>query len=1399
MMADSIIEDEEIRETLIVRGKKWKFKNGHEKEPTAKIKIRETNCLSRPKEYTNANFGYFDDDIANQSTDTSVLVVHYQFEGDAANERVGNEVDLKRLADTFEAKRNCRFRAVRSPEKIDLLELLDDKNKLLHLFDLNEEPSVFLLFILSHGTRNGKIFTDHKDKVTGEYEQFTSVQVIESLKALKNSLKVVFFGPCRGEIDDEIHNPSFDNQLLNNQNSCRISNFPGYDDFILVFSTVETTKAKRSEENGTSLVQATCEILDSLHHDASLEVVLTDVQNKIHSMPDDVGQTPEIKFSPCRNFTISKCFTQALSKCTLKNKYYTWLSASGQPVRGRWAAVVYETLDKQVTKTEKLLRENLDFETCLVQNSATHLEDLWQKVTADEESDVGCVTVCYFAKLSVSKDAQICVWMEGNEVPVGFLVQNFVGPINEKWIGRPKLFFIINQCTSSDDLKRERKLSIRATNHSGWFVIALPSTDSANRLLGMLGNPELKTNKSLQELAFSILQSERGQASKSVHPQIASTLHQLLTFPNWQRCFVEPTFLVSTANTSEESEMKLSFDKLRRLFLRQLEEENYCVWVVSAPAGMGKSTLLSEMEHHLRKELPDGKVLFRIPLIEQYDFLDKTPNTISIESILKMAKQLVLDAATVIAEKRAVIFLDGFDEICPEFRQKVLTLVKNIAGQRLPLWLTTRPQEEDAILNHLKGEVAVKKVEIRPFGRPDQLRLLKLSSAKSLDECNAVLDNFERVGASDILKNPFHLTLIADLVVGEETNLFAIFAKVVEKKVGEALVLKESYDRSSRLFPSKVRKRLELLQKFARCVLLNKGLADFDEENIFEINNTGIATVRSNKNVRFVHQTFAEFLLAQSFLTNLSSESELNFGNFELFQNSVKMEQVRVFVDSFFSDQKEAEMQENFTTFMKDKISPDLLVMMAKDSLVNIFQLIRPFITFSKDQNPDLKFIMDAFPILETACRSNETISLQLLEMGAHLQISDTEDRPSKLWALIHTTARNNFCQLFEKLISECPDISDVLRTRRNSYLPCEAVEKGHSQMLELLLANGANVDATRSNKSVLQTAIVAGDADSVRILVSHGAKLNPKPRDSWKRDMVLTPLHVAAINDNVDVCRCLVENGADIGAIVALGGWNALHCACNCGRIKNAEYFLGLGIFDVNSRTSHGRTPLILAVEGAHVDLVQFLLARGADLSAADRDGWNALHYAARYADLPTVRILLEKSSDLIEQKTKHGWMALQLALANSVSSEMKYFLVHSGADVSVTNKDGWNLLHWACFEGDADLAALLIDRMDVNAATAIGRTALHLAAEKGCVEIIGNLLAKGADCEIRDALGCTPLDLAATEGSANLLKRLVNIEQEEKPDIEKSHFEYSNTDVSVSKYVFSVLTLRGYLSENK
>ena len=114
---------------------------------------------------------------------------------------------------------------------------------------------------------------------------------------------------------------------------------------------------------------------------------------------------------------------------------------------------------------------------------------------------------------------------------------------------------------------------------------------------------------------------------------------------------------------------------------------------------------------------------------------------------------------------------------------------------------------------------------------------------------------------------------------------------------------------------------------------------------------------------------------------------------------------------------------------------------------------------------------------------------------------------------------------------------------------------------------------------------------------------------------------------------------------------------------------------------------------------------------------------------------------------------------------------LLAGGADVNVRNvSGGLSALHFAVWKGQANIAALLIEKgADVNAQTSgppgrggeSGWTVLHWAVASGRVDVVTLLLKKGADPLITNNKGKTPLRIAQDSGHTTIAKILSEAEK--------------------------------------
>ncbi|KAF4960407.1 hypothetical protein FGADI_1054 [Fusarium gaditjirri] len=211
------------------------------------------------------------------------------------------------------------------------------------------------------------------------------------------------------------------------------------------------------------------------------------------------------------------------------------------------------------------------------------------------------------------------------------------------------------------------------------------------------------------------------------------------------------------------------------------------------------------------------------------------------------------------------------------------------------------------------------------------------------------------------------------------------------------------------------------------------------------------------------------------------------------------------------------------------------------------------------------------------------------------------------------------------------------------------------------------------------------------------------------------------------------------------------LHLTGLFGLSKAADMLLRLE-HNPDLEDTYNRTPLWYAAQNGHKAVVEKLLAAGADVNAATKNGRTALQEASRGGHLEVVEKLLAAGADVDDG-------ALQAA-AGRGHLEVVEKLLAAGADISSRTHDGWTSLHGAAEGGHLEIVEkLLAAGADINALDGFGGwTALHGAAERGHLEIVEKLLAAGADINAFDDFGgWTALHGAAKGGYLEIVEKLL------------------------------------------
>jgi len=175
--------------------------------------------------------------------------------------------------------------------------------------------------------------------------------------------------------------------------------------------------------------------------------------------------------------------------------------------------------------------------------------------------------------------------------------------------------------------------------------------------------------------------------------------------------------------------------------------------------------------------------------------------------------------------------------------------------------------------------------------------------------------------------------------------------------------------------------------------------------------------------------------------------------------------------------------------------------------------------------------------------------------------------------------------------------------------------------------------------------------------------------------------------------------------------------------------------------------SPLIVAAAEGKTEHVKSLISGGVDVNVKDLDCLTPLHYAVQRGHKETVEVLLEHGAD-VNIGDYYSRTAAEYAMSSN-HGEIVQLLVSKGADISP--------LHFALYMKDEAKARSLIEGgADVNRRTPYGTTPLDRAVGAGFKDIVGLLIAKGANVNTKDNWDWTPLH-SAVYGHKDIVELLI------------------------------------------
>ena len=159
-------------------------------------------------------------------------------------------------------------------------------------------------------------------------------------------------------------------------------------------------------------------------------------------------------------------------------------------------------------------------------------------------------------------------------------------------------------------------------------------------------------------------------------------------------------------------------------------------------------------------------------------------------------------------------------------------------------------------------------------------------------------------------------------------------------------------------------------------------------------------------------------------------------------------------------------------------------------------------------------------------------------------------------------------------------------------------------------------------------------------------------------------------------------------------------------------------------------------------------------NIDKVNKDGNTPLYTAVVYGDnLDIIMYLVEKGADK-DKANKNGVTPLLCAVGEHIMEAVQYF-VEMGSDIDKADKDGDTPVHSAVADGNMEIIMYLCEHgADINIADKDGNTPLHTAARLGQVDVVRYLVDHGANDTVNND-DDIPLDIAGNNDVKKILTK--------------------------------------------
>jgi ankyrin repeat protein len=356
-------------------------------------------------------------------------------------------------------------------------------------------------------------------------------------------------------------------------------------------------------------------------------------------------------------------------------------------------------------------------------------------------------------------------------------------------------------------------------------------------------------------------------------------------------------------------------------------------------------------------------------------------------------------------------------------------------------------------------------------------------------------------------------------------------------------------------------------------------------------------------------------------------------------------------------------------------------------------EAVQYLLTLDNIRTPEFmeqKNIWGQTPLSSACSRGHIDIIKSLIENGANTETLNKNNEN-----ILSLACKGRHLEVVQYLLTldniRTPDFMEQRSIWGQTALSA-ACSRGHTNIIELLIGNGADITIQYKNGSSVLHRVCMAREEKIHIVRNLLSIFKDTSIMEQKNNNGLTPLNLACFHGHTKIAKLFLENGADF-TVQYNDGSNILHMLCKNGNYNLVHHILPVFKHHtslIKQQDTLGHTPLSLACLHGHTKIVESFLEKDLCPTVQCNDGSNLLHLACISGEIEIVEHLLNFYPKLMEQQNNDGSTPLCAACAKGNMDIIKS-LVENGSDTRTVNGNGENILYLACLNGHLDVVQYL------------------------------------------------------------------------------------------------------------